>query len=470
MFFINSLTGGERDMIRFSDRFSKSKLWKLFTSYVKKNNHEVTGKHLFNIFPSQGFPQHHPSAPNTDFFIREKENKPDFIFRKLSSTASDKTVQSEEKNQIKYNSISHIKKPILIIGGGQAGLAVAYFLNKHNVEYIVLDSEKGPGGAWQHGWDSLRLFSPAEWSSLHGWPMPATERGYPSKDHVIHYLAQYEKRYQIPIERPVEVKTIRKARGSFLAYTDKGVWESKLIISATGKWSHPFIPEYPGRESYKGRQIHSAHYQNPEPFKDQQVLIVGGGNSAAQILAEVSKVAQTIWVTLEPPFFLPDEIDGRVLFERATERWKASQEGRTVEIPKGGFGDIVMVPSVKEARARNVLNAVRPFKQFTEQGVIWQDGTHSEINSVIWCTGFKPALEHLQELNVIEPDDQVSVVGTQSVKEPGLWLVGYGDWVGYASATLIGVARTARRTATEVAETLRTLSDSNAESPAFKKQ
>lgn len=326
------------------------------------------------------------------------------------------------------------------------------------MEYVILDSEKGPGGAWQHGWDSLRLFSPAKWSSLPGWPMPPSAEGYPTKDHVIHYLTEYEKRYNIPVERPVHVKTIKKLNGRFIVYTDKGEWESQVVISATGKWSNPFIPHYPGQESFRGQQMHSAHYQNPALFKGQRVLIVGGGNSGAQILAEVSKVAQTTWVTLVPPLFLPDEVDGRVLFERATEKWKALQEGRTIEVPQGGLGDIVMVPPVKEARVRNVLTSIRPFKQFTEDGVIWQDGTRSQVDSVIWCTGFKSALEHLRDLNVMESDGQIQVDGTKSLKEPHLWLVGYGDWVGYASATLIGVTRTARNTATQVAESLGILS------------
>lgn len=343
------------------------------------------------------------------------------------------------------------KKDVLIIGGGQASLATAYFLRRHKLNYTILDSEKEPGGAWQHGWDSLSLFSPAQWSSLPGWSMPIpSDGGYPSKAHVLHYLTEYEKRYQIPVERPVKVKTIRKEKGVFIAYTDQGEWESPTIVSATGKWSHPFIPDYPGKNIYGGKQIHSAFYQNPGVFKDQRVLIIGGGNSGAQILAEVSRFAKTAWVTLEEPLFLPDEVDGRVLFERATERWKAQQAGRTIEIPKGGLGDIVMVPSVKEARTRNVLTTVRPFKQFSEEGVIWQDGTYSQVDSVIWCTGFSPALDHLRELGIVESDGKIKVNGTRSIKEPNLWLVGYGDWVGYASATLVGVTRTARDTATQV--------------------
>lgn len=386
------------------------------------------------------------------------ERKAQFLKTKSSSNNNIKKNFSHIHRQFYTPNISDLpaekNTQALIIGGGQSGLAVAYFLKRHKIDCTILDSEEGPGGAWRHGWDSLRLFSPAQWSSLPGWPMPSSDEAYPSKDHVIHYLAAYEKKYNIAVERPIKVKTITKENENFVAHTDKENWTSQVVVSTTGKWSRPFIPSYPGMETYKGLQIHSAYYQNPDLFKGQKVLVVGGGNSGAQILAEVSKVAQTIWVTFDPPLFLPDEVDGRVLFERATEKWKALQQGRTIETPKGGLGDIVMVPSVKEARTRNVLKTIRPFKEFTEKGVIWKDGTYSQIDSVIWCTGFKPALEHLRDLNVIESDGMVKVNGTRSLKEPRLWLVGYGDWVGYASATLVGVTRVARDTAIQVAESL----------------
>jgi thioredoxin reductase len=166
------------------------------------------------------------------------------------------------------------------------------------------------------------------------------------------------------------------------------------------------------------------------------VLVVGGGNSGAQILAEVSRVADASWVTLEAPLFLPDEVDGRVLFERAT--------------PVGGLGDIVMVPSVKEARERGVLRSVRPFERFTADGVIWGGGKREPIDAVVWCTGFRPALGHLEALGLVRSDGTVETHGTRSAREPRLWLVGYGEWTGFASATLIGVMRSARETAAEI--------------------
>lgn len=113
-----------------------------------------------------------------------------------------------------------------------------------------------------------------------------------------------------------------------------------------------------------------------------------------------------------------------------------------------------MVPPVRAARRRGVLEAVRPFARFTPGGVLWPDGRETHVDAVIWCTGFRPALQHLAPLGLIEQDGRIAVKGTRAVKEPRLWLLGYGDWTGSASATILGVGRYARATAAAVAETL----------------
>ncbi|AHM61501.1 flavin-containing monooxygenase [Flammeovirgaceae bacterium 311] len=337
----------------------------------------------------------------------------------------------------------------IIIGGGQSGLATAYYLRRDGLNYLLLDSQPAAGGAWQQYWDSLRLFSPADASSLPGWLMPKGEHTYPSRNEVINYLQQYEERYNMPVERPVKVTAVSSEEGHFLVQTNKGDYRAKTIVSATGSFQNPYIPPYPGKEIFKGVQIHSAAYQNPEPYQGKRVLVVGGGNSGAQILAELSRTAHTIWVTVQPPSFLPDDVDGRYLFSVASKIWEARKKGETY-VPKGSLGDIVMVGPVKEARERDVLTARPPFETFTEEGVKWADGSAEAIDAVIWCTGFRPALEHLAPLAVLEADGKVLTRATRSQKAEGLWLVGYGSWTGFASATLIGVGRSARQTAAEI--------------------
>ncbi|CAN7538668.1 ArsO family NAD(P)H-dependent flavin-containing monooxygenase [Pseudorhodoferax sp. LjRoot39] len=339
---------------------------------------------------------------------------------------------------------------VILIGGGQAALSVAYFLRRTGRTFHILDAEPAGGGAWQHGWDSLRLFSPAAWSSIAGWPMPPTGDTYPGRDHVVDYLRAYEQRYALPVERPVQVSAVVHDDQGFAVQAGDRTWAARTVVSATGTWRKPFVPEVAGLAEFTGTQLHSAHYRRPDAFAGQRVMVVGGGNSGAQILAEVSLwAAQTLWVTPQVPAFLPDDVDGRVLFERATARWRAQQEGRSVDVLPGGFGDVVMVPPVVDARARGVLASVRPYAHFTRDGAVWADGTQRSFDAVIWCTGFRPALDHLAPLGIVQ-GGQVAVDGTRATGTPGLWLVGYGEWTGTASATLVGVMRSARSTAAEI--------------------
>ena len=344
---------------------------------------------------------------------------------------------------------------VVVIGGGQAGLSVGYYLRRTGLSFVILDAQKEPGGAWLHAWDSLRLFSPARFSSLPGWIMEGGPDYYPTRDEAIEYLRRYEERYELPIHRPVRVEAVHREGEYLVLETDRGDWRTSAVVSATGSWEQPYIPEYLWRERFRGEQLHSASYSTPEPFAGKRVLVIGVGNSGAQVLAEISRVADATWVTLEPPTFLPDHIDGRYLFDQATARYRAQQEGRPAPEP-ASLGDIVMVPPVREARERGVLNAVRPFERFTDNGVVWLDGLEERIDAVVWCTGFRPALDHLRPLDVIEPDGRVEVEGTRSVKEPRLWLIGYGNWTGFASATLIGVGRSARATVDSIQASMET--------------
>lgn len=342
---------------------------------------------------------------------------------------------------------------VVIIGGGQSALACAYYLRRTNLTWVVLDDQEGPGGAWRHGWDSLRLFSPAQWSSLPGRLMSGRESEYPHRDEVLDYMAWYEDHYQVPIERPVHVVGVHVDGTGFLIRTDRGEYRARAVISATGTWASPRIPDDLEREVFRGVQIHSSRYRSPEAFAGLRVVVVGGGNSGAQIMAEVAQVADATWVTLDEPNFLPDEVDGRVLFQQSTARYRAKMAGQDPG-PAYTLGDIVAVAPVREARARGDMVAVRPFRRMTATGVVWPDGREEAIDAVIWCTGFGPALHHLEPLGVVTPEGRVQTEGTRSVDHPNLWLVGYGSWTGYASATLIGVGRTARVTVDQIVEAL----------------
>lgn len=343
---------------------------------------------------------------------------------------------------------------VIVIGGGQSGLACGYYLRRHKLNFLLLDKEEKCGGAWLHAWDSLTLFSPAEHSSLPGWLMPKSKNLFPLKQEVIDYLCQYEKRYELPIERSVTVENITSENKIFKVYTNKGIYFSKAIIAAAGTWNNPFIPKIKGIETFKGIQIHSAHYKNAEQFRNLKVLIVGEGNSGAQIVAEVSKITNVKWSTRKPPHYLPDEVDGFYLFNVATAKYNAEKEGKPFNAANYDLGNIVMVPPVKEARSRGVLISDGGFESMYETGVIWSDGTKEDFDAIIWCTGFGYATSFLK--NIVSADERgiVKTEESKATEVPGLWLAGYGSWTGYASATLIGINRNAKQTCNEIIEYL----------------
>jgi cation diffusion facilitator CzcD-associated flavoprotein CzcO len=231
-------------------------------------------------------------------------------------------------------------------------------------------------------------------------------------------------------------------------------WVSRAVINATG--GRPFMPGVEGQRLFRGMQLHSLEYTSPSEFEGKRVVVVGGGNSGAQIVADLTEpnsgVARVTWATLEPPTFLPDEIDGRYLFEQATAIYEARKAGRAPDPPRS-LGDVVMVAPVKAARERGDLKHVRMFVRMTESGVEWPDGSTSDEDAVIWATGYVPSLAHLAPLRIVNDKGRIDVdgaAGTRSTSDPRVWVVGYGNWTGYASATLIGVGRSAKATVEEV--------------------
>ncbi|MDI3331875.1 MAG: ArsO family NAD(P)H-dependent flavin-containing monooxygenase [Micrococcus sp.] len=360
---------------------------------------------------------------------------------------------------------------VLVIGGGQAGLAAGFYLHRLARDaargrggpapsFAILDANDRPGGAWQHYWDTLELFSPAAYSSLPGVRMPAwAGEGNPSAEHVVSYLTAYEHRYGLPVHRPVTVHAVEDhPDGGYLTRTDRGTWTSQAVINATGSWRRPFVPRILGAEQFTGQQLHTTGYRSRKPFAGQRVVVVGGGNSGAQIAADLlPAAAQVTWATRRPPRYLPDDLDGRALFAVATEHVQAVRRGKPSPGGVGSLGDIVAVPPVRAARDAGRLQAAPMFSGFTATGMQWDDGRELEVDAVIWCTGFRPDLGHLRPLGLAMDTTGPATdtdLPTRSRDRSGMFFLGYGDWCGPASATLIGVGAPARAAVTAVTEHL----------------
>ncbi|RCV47975.1 FAD-dependent oxidoreductase [Marinitenerispora sediminis] len=345
---------------------------------------------------------------------------------------------------------------VVVIGGGQAGLATSYFLARRGHtgagDQVVLDRGPGPGGAWQRVWRSVRLISPAAYTRLPGlaWERP----GLPPPDgpEVAGYFARYERHFALPVRRPVVVRSVRndgpgveETRDTpLLVETDAGTWRARAVVNATGTWDRPFVPAVPGRRSFAGRQLHAAGYHAPEGFAGARVVVVGGGNSAAQILAELSEVTDTVWVTRRPPELrstAPTEADLVAVTDQVAQRVAAGLPLRSVV----SYTGISRTPAVRAAERRGALAALPMFDRITAGGVAWADGRTERADVILWATGFRPVLAHLGPLRLRDPRGGIRLVGTRTAPDPRVHLVGYGP-----SASMISAHRAAAAAAREV--------------------
>ncbi|GAB4081956.1 NAD(P)/FAD-dependent oxidoreductase [Modestobacter muralis] len=341
---------------------------------------------------------------------------------------------------------------VVVIGAGQAGLSAAYELHRRGADSVVLDADAGPGGAWQHRWPSLRLDKAHRIAPLPGMDLPDADPAAPASEVVSAYFAEYERRFELPVRRPVAVRAVHRTDEGFVLDTSAGEWTARGLVNATGTWTRPFWPAYPGRELFGGRQLHAADYRGAAEFAGQRVVVVGGGTSAVQQLIEISEVAAaTTWVTRREPVWRTgpfDEDAGRAAVALVDERVRAGLPPVSVV----GVTGLMETEAVHAARTRGVLDRLPVFDRLTADGVAWDSPARSvPADVVLWATGFRAALDHLAPLHLRSAGGGVVMDGTRVVAEPRLHLVGYGP-----SASTIGANRAGR---SAVRELLRTLGD-----------
>lgn len=352
-----------------------------------------------------------------------------------------------------------VKTEIVVIGAGQAGLSSAYHLKQRGLApgrgFIVLDQSPEAGGAWQYRWSSLTLSTVNRVHDLPG--MAFSEAVDTSREQVEaavavpRYFAAYEKRFALPVFRPVTVKVVCERDGRFRVETDRGNFSARGIINATGTWENPYIPDYPGQALFRGRQLHTRDYRQASDFAGQRVVVVGGGISAIQLLDEISRVTETIWVTRrevvfqEGPF---DEEAGRKAVRLVEERVRAGLPPTSVVSVTG----LRLTPLVQAIRDRGALKRQPMFSEITETGIRWPDGREERVDVILWCTGFRSSLDHLAPLLLREESGGIVMAGrlaTQVARDPRVHLVGYGP-----SASTIGANRAGAAAARELMETL----------------
>ena len=348
-----------------------------------------------------------------------------------------------------------LRTDIVVIGAGQAGLSSAYHLHQRGLAavrgFVVLDHAPSPGGAWQHRWPSLTLSTVNRIHDLPGMrfadAVEATSAEVKAAEAVPRYFAAYEREFALPVYRPVHVTVVCDRADRLVVETDRGEVSARGIINATGTWERPYIPEVAGAERFTGRQLHTNEYRTAAEFAGRHVVIVGAGISALQLLDEVSRVTTTTWVTRRPPEFRTgpfDEAAGRAAVKLVEERVRAGLPPRSVVSVTG----LPVTPAVEAMRARGVLERRPMFDEILPDGVRWADGTTLQADVILWCTGFRSALDHLAPLGLREQNGGIVMTGrlaTQTAKDPRIHLVGYGP-----SASTIGANRAGAAAASEL--------------------
>lgn len=360
-----------------------------------------------------------------------------------------------------------IKVQVVVIGAGQAGLSAAYHLKRRGLAphkgFIVLDQSTEPGGAWQHRWPSLTLSTVNRIHDLPGMPfseaVDTDETEVPASTAVPAYFAAYEKRFKLPVYRPVTVKIVCDRGDRFRVETDRVQFSARGLINATGTWENPYIPDVAGRERFKGRQLHTKDYRTAEAFRGEHVVVVGGGISAIQLLDEISQVTTTTWVTRRLPQFRQGPFDaeaGRAAVAMVEDRVRRGLPPPSVVSVTG----IPVTAAIESMQARGILNRLPMFSEVTEDGVRWPDGTTLRAGVILWCTGFRSSLDHLAPLMLREESGGTTMTGrlaTQVAKDPRVHLVGYGP-----SASTIGANRAGGVAARELMEFLALAGESGA--------
>jgi putative flavoprotein involved in K+ transport len=335
----------------------------------------------------------------------------------------------------------------VVIGGGQAGLAIGTELARQGRDFVILDAGLRVGDAWRLRWDSLRLFTPARFDGLPGMPFPGDPLSYPAKDDVASYLEAYAMTFALPIRSGVRVDRVWREGERFVASAGGLRWESHNVVVATGGCQAPKVPDFADGLDEHIVQLHSSDYLNPSQLPPGPVLVVGVGNSGAEIARDVAPTRPT-WIAGTPIA----EIPGRP--SRATARFVfplvrfAEIHVLTIRNPIGraAAAQFHGAPLIRTKVADLVADGVRVVPRITgaqDGRPAFADGTTCEVSSVIWCTGYR---NDFAWIDLSAFDDDGEPLQRRGVVEsvPGLYFLGLEFLYAFASATIPGIGRDAR--------------------------
>ena len=346
---------------------------------------------------------------------------------------------------------------VVVIGGGQAGLATGYFLARRHQEFVILESNPRIGDNWRQRWDSLRLFTPARYDGLPGMRFPAPGHSFPGKDGVADYLETYARQMKLPVRTGVQVRRVTRDGDDFLVATDRQSFRASRVVVASGAFRQPNIPSFAAELDPAIRQVHSSQFRNAGQLKPGAVLVVGASNSGAEIAFDAAREHRT-WLSGRDTGTLPFQLgtwQSRIL-ERVV--WFAFNHVLTIRTPigrkaqpyvraHGGPLEWVKSSDLAEAGVERVYDRTAGVR---DGKPILEDGRVLDVANVVWCTGFRPDFSWI-ELPVFDKGGWPIQQRGEVSREPGLYFVGLPFLYSMASPLVGGVGRDAAYVAKHLA-------------------
>jgi len=344
-------------------------------------------------------------------------------------------MSEEAGNQYAAHRLPIERREVVVVGGGQAGLAMGYFLAQRGRDFVILEAAEEPAAAWRERWDSLKLFTPVRYDSLPGLSFPGDPDSHPGRDDVLAYLTDYVRHFDLPVELGSRVRSIRKPADSYLVELDGRSYEAQQVVVATGPFQVPFTPAIAQRLDPEVVQLHSTEYRSPEAISTGPVLVAGGGNTGFQIAAELAgshEVHLSIGSRQTP---LSQRILGRDLF------WYLDKTGIIRKSTETRIGrrmagrDTLIGSSPRALRRRHGVQLHKRTIDAAGSTVSFADGARLDVGSVVWATGFGVDNSFI-EVPVFDADGHA--MHRRGVTEsPGLYFLGL-SWQHTRGSALLG--------------------------------